>query len=97
MPLLQKIPPKETKAHIGEYSLMSKFSGYHAREDQTTLPPSIMVSPSQNVLIGTSGRISQVKGYVLDGQGGGTFTLGTELITNGSFTGGTTGWAAQNS
>lgn len=52
---------------MGEYSLVSKFSGYHAREDATMLTNDFMVAPSQNILIKTTGRISHVKGYVLDG------------------------------
>lgn len=41
---------------------------YHAREDQTTLPPNNLVSPSQNVINNTANRLQLVKGYTLDGQ-----------------------------
>ena len=69
MPLPSKMPAKKSQAKVGEYSLQDKFSGYHAREDQTTVGPNMLVSPSQNVLIGTSGRLRSVAGYSLDGAG----------------------------
>ena len=69
MPLPSKMPAKKSQAKVGEYSLQDKFSGYHAREDQTTVGPNILVAPSQNVLIGTSGRLRSVAGYSLDGTG----------------------------
>lgn len=65
----KKLPSKEARNKEGSYALIQKFPGYHAREDKTMLDPSYMVSPSQNVVIKTSGRISLVKGYTLDGSG----------------------------
>ena len=42
---------------VGEYSLVgigdSKFQGYNARTDGTTIGNNWLVSPSQNVMIGT--------------------------------------------
>ncbi len=61
------MPPKAAGKNVGEYSLQNDFPGYNARKDRTTLPPNTLISPSQNVVVGTSGRISQVKGYTLDG------------------------------
>lgn len=66
--LPKKMPSKQPNSHVGEYSLQNKFAGFNAREDKTLLPPNTLISPSQNVLVGTSGRISLVKGYELDGQ-----------------------------
>lgn len=51
----------------GEYSLNDKFVGYNARTDKTKLTPSVLVPPSQNVVINTAGRVGLVKGYELDG------------------------------
>jgi len=52
---------------IGEYQLTSSFNGYVARQDNTMLNSSYLVSPSKNVVIGTSGRPALVRGYTLDG------------------------------
>jgi hypothetical protein len=93
--LPNKMPAKSATHKVGDYSLNAKFPGYHAREDPTTLPQGTMVSPSQNVLVGTSGRVATVKGYVLDGAGSLVTSLGSELLTNGTFTGGTTSWTLQ--
>lgn len=54
---------------VGEYGLASKFPGFRAREDQTTLDPQTLISPSQNVVLNTSGRVALVQGYTLDGAG----------------------------
>ena len=54
---------------MGEYNLIHKFKGYRAREDQTIVGADVLVSPSQNVVINTAGRIASVNGYVLDGSG----------------------------
>lgn len=62
-------PSKAATHKIGGYNLISKFPGYNARQDQTTLPPGTLVTPSQNVLIKTSGRVATVNGYTLDGTG----------------------------
>lgn len=67
MPLPPRMPPKLGSTKVGSYGLVSGFKGYRAREDQTTLNSNIMVSPSKNVLVGTSGRIAHVRGYTLDG------------------------------
>ena len=67
MPLPPRMPPKQGSTKVGVYSLVSGFRGYRAREDQTILSSNIMVAPSKNVLVGTSGRISHVRGYKLDG------------------------------
>lgn len=71
----QKIP-KQSRNKVGEYQLNSRFGGYHAREDPTILPNGTMVSPSRNVLIGTSGRVATVKGYALDGASSSTADSG---------------------
>ena len=42
--------------------------GYRAREDVTTLPPTVLVAGSKNVLTNTFRRIANRRGYVLDGQ-----------------------------
>lgn len=65
--LPRRMPPKQGNSKIGSYALVGGFKGYRAREDQTTLSANIMVSPSKNVLINTSGRISHVRGYTVDG------------------------------
>lgn len=77
--------PKSASHKIGEYSLQTKFqgAGYHAREDPTTLDANILVSPSQNVLIGTSGRIKQVEGYTLDGQS--SVVIDSGILSNYDF------------
>lgn len=65
--LPKPMPSKKSSAKIGDYSVVAKFPGYHAREDPTTLPPGTLVSPSQNVVIKTTGRVATVAGYTLDG------------------------------
>lgn len=77
------MPSKEATKKVGEFSLNSTFPGYHAREDQTTLPPTTLVAPSQNVQVGTSGRISLVKGYALDGQE--SVVIDSGIISNFDF------------
>jgi len=52
--MVKKAPSKAATHKVGEYSLIPKFLGYHAREDKTTLPPGVLIAPSQNVLINTS-------------------------------------------
>ncbi len=74
---------KNATNKIGEYTLQKKFPGYNARQDKTTLDPSFMVAPSQNVLIGTSGRISQVQGFYSDGQYSGVADSG--ILSNYDF------------
>lgn len=75
--------PKKANNKIGEYSLQTKFVGYNARQDPTTLTPNTLVSPSQNVLVGTSGRIKQVEGYTLDGQSSSVIDSG--ILSNYDF------------
>ncbi len=51
-----------------EYSIVDKFSlGFRAREDNTILPPGVMIEGSQNVLTNTHQRVGIRKGYSLDG------------------------------
>lgn len=78
------MPQKAATQKMGEYSLIPKFQGYHAREDPTTLPLGTLVSPSQNVLINTSGRVALVAGYVLDGVGSTVQDSG--ILSNFDFT-----------
>lgn len=65
--LPRKMPPKTARYKVGDYSLNQKFIGYNARQDKTTQTPNVLVAPSQNVVLGTSGRVALVKGYALDG------------------------------
>lgn len=74
---------KEANNKVGEYQLNQRFSGYQARQDQTTITPDILVSPSRNVLVGTSGRVGTVKGYTLDGQSSATIDSG--ILSNYDF------------
>ncbi len=76
MPLPGRMPTKNATNKVGEYSLMTKFPGYRAREDQTTIDPQTLVAPSKNVVIKTSGRIQSVPGYVLDGAASTTIDSG---------------------
>lgn len=79
-----EMPPKQALSKVGEYSLISKFLGYHAREDFTTLPAGTLVSPSQNVVIKTSGRVASVSGYTLDGPTSSVIDSG--ILSNFDFT-----------
>jgi hypothetical protein len=65
--VVRQNPTKAATHKIGDYGLVSKFLGYRAREDHTTLPLGTMISPSKNVVMETSGRIAHVRGYALDG------------------------------
>ena len=78
------MPTKRAMNKAGDYDLVTKFKGYHAREDPTMLTPDILVSPSQNVVIKTSGRVATVKGYVLDGAASSTADSG--ILSNYDFT-----------
>jgi len=60
---------KEATNKIGDHQLVSTFKGASARKDKTVVGPEYMVSPSKNVMIGTSGRPAIVAGYTLDGAG----------------------------
>lgn len=77
------VPAKRSMNKVGEFSLIPKFPGYHAREDPTTLPVGTLVSPSQNVLIKTSGRVALVEGYVLDGAG--STVIDSGILSNYDF------------
>ncbi len=77
------MPSNQPNSNVGEYQLQTKFGGYHAREDQTTLAPNILVSPSQNVVVGTSGRMAQVEGYTLDG--GSSTVIDSGILSNYDF------------
>jgi len=67
--MAERKPTKDATHKIGDYQLVTKFLGYRAREDKTTLPVGTLISPSQNVVTNTSGRVASVKGYALDGAG----------------------------
>ncbi len=55
-------------ARVHEFEIVDKFAyGYRNREDQTNLPPSVLVVGSQNVLTNVGERIQCRAGYVLDG------------------------------
>lgn len=62
-----RMPPKQSRNKVGKYGLATKFPGFKAREDQTTLDPQTLVYPSQNVVLNTAGRVALVKGYAPDG------------------------------
>jgi hypothetical protein len=83
MPLTPKMPPKEATHKVGDYGLVTKFVGYRAREDNTTLPIGTLIAPSQNVVIKTSGRVSLVKGYTLDGAG--STVIDSGILSNFDF------------
>lgn len=84
MVLPEKMPTKQSTQKQGDYSLVPKFLGYSAREDPTMLPVGTLVSPSQNVLIKTTGRVATVAGYVLDGIGSSIIDSG--ILSNFDFT-----------
>lgn len=84
MPLPQQMPTKNATNKVGQYGLISQFKGYRAREDKTMLDPSYMVSPSQNVVLNTAGRVALVKGYTLDGASSATADSG--ILSNFDFT-----------
>lgn len=59
----------EKSGGADDFTLVSGFSnGYRNREDRTTLPPGVLVTPSQNVLTNTFQRVGIRRGYTLDGQ-----------------------------
>lgn len=78
------LPSKNSSSHVGEFGLVGKFAGYQARLDPTTVGSNWLVSPSQNVLINTSGRISFTKGYALDGAG--STVIDSGILSNFDFT-----------
>lgn len=79
---MARMPAKAARNKIGQYSLVGKFAGYKAREDQTTLTPNTLVSPSKNVVLNTAGRIATVAGYALDGAGSTTQDSGILSFTD---------------
>lgn len=81
--MAKKAPTKAAIHKVGEYSLVPKFLGYRAREDQTLLPPGTLIAPSQNVVINTSGRVAHVRGYTLDGTG--STTIDSGILSNFDF------------
>jgi len=83
MALPARMPSKNANNKIGEYSLVKDFAGYNARKDPTLLPTNTLVSPSKNVLIGTSGRIAAVKGYTIDG--GSSAVIDSGILANYDF------------
>ena len=84
MALPAKMPPKAALNKTGDYQLVSKFPGYNARQDPTTLPVGTLIAPSRNVVIKTSGRVSSVAGYVLDGAG--STAIDSGILSNFDFT-----------
>lgn len=82
-PQPRKRPSKAATHKIGTYSLVQKFMGYVARQDNTITPPNAMVSPSQNVVLNTAGRVALVKGFVLDGDGSSVSDSG--IVSNFDF------------
>ncbi len=84
MPLPRNMPSKAANHKAGSYQLVSDFKWYNAREDQTKQAPNVMVSPSQNVVLKTAGRVALVKGYTLDGAASSTADSG--ILSNTDFT-----------
>lgn len=77
------MPAKAAQHKVGTYGLISKFPGYNARGDKTTLPLGTLISPSQNVVTNTSGRVALVKGYALDGDG--STAIDSGILSNFDF------------
>lgn len=70
-------------ARATEFSIIEKFPyGYRHREDQTNLPPGVLVPGSQNVLTNVSERIQCRQGYALDGP---TSTLISPIVSGYTF------------
>lgn len=80
----RRLPAKRTNGDVGRYSLVEDFKGYQARTDPTMLTPDTLVSPSQNVVMNTAGRVASVKGYVLDGAASSVADSG--ILSNYDFT-----------
>jgi hypothetical protein len=80
----RKLPSKNAGRKIGSYSLVNKFTGYNARTDPTNIGNTYLVTPSQNVVMNTSGRAGIVKGYVLDGATSSVIDSG--ILSNYDFT-----------
>lgn len=88
--MMQNRPTKNATSKVGTYGLVGNFvapipvAGYHAREDATLLAPNTLVSPSQNILMGVSGRLASVLGYVLDGPG--STAIDSGILSNFDYT-----------
>jgi hypothetical protein len=80
----RKLPSKNAGRKIGTYQLVDKFSGYMARTDQTMIGNTFLVSPSQNVVLNTAGRVALVKGYTLDGAA--STVIDSGILSNYDFT-----------
>lgn len=81
--LPSRMPSARAMGKSGEYQLVPKFKGYQARKDPTTEGIDTLISPSKNVKMGTSGRISLVQGYTLDGAASSTADSG--ILSNYDF------------
>ncbi len=81
---MAKMPPKAARNKVGDYSLVPKFLGYRAREDNTILPPGTLIAPSKNVVSNTSDRVGLVGGYELDGTG--STVIDSGILSNYDFT-----------
>jgi len=77
------MPPKGSHTKFADFNLVNGFRGYRAKEDKTQLPKGTLVSPSQNVVINSSGRVACVKGYELDGAASSTIDSG--ILSNFDF------------
>ena len=58
---------KKANNKVGEYNLVRGPFQYRAREDNTIISPSMLISPSKNVVNNTANRLQLVKGYTVDG------------------------------
>lgn len=58
---------KQARNKIGNFNLVTSFIGYRAKADSTKEERGVLIYPSQNVLISSTGRVSTVAGYSLDG------------------------------
>lgn len=74
---------KKSQHKEGTYNLVEGPFPYHAREDPTTLPHNILISPSKNVVNNTANRLQLVKGYVLDG--GASTVIDSGILSNYDF------------
>jgi hypothetical protein len=79
-----KIPP------IENFQLTSEYLGYVTKPDPTNIAAAYLVAGSQNMVTNNGDQVSSRKGFTLKGQAGSN--LGSELITNGGFTGSASGW-----
>lgn len=87
--MAKNAPTKSAQTKVGNYHLVkAPFPGYRAREDKTIQtqqqPLGTLVSPSQNVITKTSGRVALVQGYALDGSG--STVIDSGILSNYDFT-----------